>query len=995
MISELIQNRRSKIRNQPGRSRLERQYFIVFGLLLGGGLITSGLLDVYFRYRENREQIEALQREVASGAATRIAQFVLTVESQLRAAAVSSALADKARLSAYQFELEKLTAVAPSVSEVTAIDASGKPLLFVSRFRVDLSSDEKDFSKAPGFLQAKQGANFFGPVYFLYETEPYMNIVVPIERFPGSVIGVLQAQVNLRHIWEVVRDLTVGDAGYTYIVTRAGRIIAHSDPGLVLQRQAVSDLPQVKAAFQPSPVVPKPRTLMSHDIDGQDVLSSVAFLPTLDWAVIVEQPLGEAYSTLYSSVFRTSALILVGLGIALVASAYVGRRVVRPLELLRRGVERIGAGDLDHRIEIKTGNEIEMLADEFNKMVGEIKNSYQSLEDKVRQRTKELTALLDVTATATQSLDFDQVLRRVAEKITEIFELDATRIYLFDRQREKLQRRAVFGPGAESYRESFNRGEGLVGNVAESGEPIIFEDIQTDPRYDELTHEQPSKTFSFRFFAIFPIKVRGGTLGAISCNSYQSRRLSPEEIRLINSLVDQIGPAIDNLNLFEEVKEKTAQLERTNRELLESLAQQTAVAGTLRAMANSPSNLQAVFDAIVADAARLTRATGGVIRLIDAAGVLRFVAHFRSDGNYSWQYQAHSPRPDENSATTRAMRERRAVQIGDIQNEGPEWRGPVDPSPWHSGLAIPLLQDREAIGVIVVFRDFVEPFTIQQEKLLTIFADQAVVAIKNATLLQQLQARTRELESANERLTELDKLKSGFISNVSHELRTPLTAIGSLVDNMLDGLTGVLNHKQIHYVSGIKDSTERLARLIRDLLDLSVIESGKIELKKAYFPLPSLSHEVAEVLQPVAQEKSIALFLPAMNGDHMAWADRDKITQVLTNLISNAIKFTPPAGRVELALETTGDGRWLQVAVRDTGPGIAQQEARLIFDEFYQINQPGREKTKGVGLGLAICKKLIDMHGGQIGVESVIGNGSTFYFTVPAFRTDAHLTQLH
>jgi signal transduction histidine kinase len=329
----------------------------------------------------------------------------------------------------------------------------------------------------------------------------------------------------------------------------------------------------------------------------------------------------------------------------------------------------------------------------------------------------------------------------------------------------------------------------------------------------------------------------------------------------------------------------------------------------------------------------------------------------------------------------------RPVQINDIQREGPEWRGPVDPGPWHTAAAVPLLQENNAIGAIVVFRDFVEPFTNQQIELLTTFADQAVVAIKNATLFRELQERTRDLETANERLTQLDKLKSGFVSNVSHELRTPLTAIGSLVDNMLDGLTGTLNAKQSHYISGIKESTERLDRLIHDVLDLSVIESGKIELKMARFSLPSLIREVAQVLAPVAGKKSIALALPpAMNGDHIAWADRDKITQVLTNLIGNAVKFTPSAGKVALALETTSDGGWFQVGVSDTGPGIPPEEARLIFDEFYQINQPGQEKAKGVGLGLAICKKLIDMHGGEMHVESAVGRGSTFYFTVPAHR---------
>jgi signal transduction histidine kinase len=451
-------------------------------------------------------------------------------------------------------------------------------------------------------------------------------------------------------------------------------------------------------------------------------------------------------------------------------------------------------------------------------------------------------------------------------------------------------------------------------------------------------------------------------------------------------MADQIGPAVDNLNLFQQVKEKTAELEKSNNELSDSLAQQTAVAGTLRVMAGSPSNLQAVFDAILADAARLTQAAGGVVRLLDGTGTLRFVAHYGRSGQSLAELQKAPLPADENSATTKAMRERRAVQIDDIQKHGPEWRGPLAPGPWHTALAIPLLQDNEAIGVIVVFRDVVEPFTDQQVELLSTFADQAVIAIKNATLFQELQARTREIEMANERLTQLDKLKSGFLSNVSHELKTPLTAIGSLVDNMIDGLTGPLSDKQAHYIGGIKESTERLTRLIHDLLDISVIESGRIELKLSPFSVPELIGEVAGSLTPVAEQKSISLVLLSANGDAMAWADRDKIAQVLTNLIGNAVKFTPPNGKVELGLEKSGDGRWIEVAVSDTGPGIPPKEARLIFDEFYQIQQPGHEKIKGVGLGLAICKKLIDMHGGNIRLTSQIGQGSTFSFTLPAHR---------
>jgi signal transduction histidine kinase len=244
--------------------------------------------------------------------------------------------------------------------------------------------------------------------------------------------------------------------------------------------------------------------------------------------------------------------------------------------------------------------------------------------------------------------------------------------------------------------------------------------------------------------------------------------------------------------------------------------------------------------------------------------------------------------------------------------------------------------------------------------------------------------RTQELRVANGRLRELDQLKSHFLSNVSHELRTPLAGIGSLVENMLDGMTGELNEKQTRYIAGIKESSERLARLINDLLDLSVIESGKINLVPTTFSLPALVSEVAEALRPVATAKSVSLTAAAAAQDHLAWADRDRITQVLTNLVGNAIKFTPAGGSIELGTEEQTDSGWLGVYISDTGPGIAPEEAARIFDEFYQIRNPGKEKSKGVGLGLAISKKIVELHRGAINVTSVPGCGSKFSFTLPA-----------
>ena len=198
-----------------------------------------------------------------------------------------------------------------------------------------------------------------------------------------------------------------------------------------------------------------------------------------------------------------------------------------------------------------------------------------------------------------------------------------------------------------------------------------------------------------------------------------------------------------------------------------------------------------------------------------------------------------------------------------------------------------------------------------------------------------------------------------------------------------DGITGALNEKQSRYLVRIKNNADRLGRLINELLDLSRIESGKIDLVPATLPVVSLAKEVAEILRPVAAEKLTSLEVNH-NGDEVyAWADRDKITQVLVNIVGNAVKFTPANGKVTITVDQA-EQKSVTVSVRDTGPGIPEDEADKIFDKFYQVDRVNKEKTRGAGLGLAISKALVEMHGGQLWIESKPGNGSIFSFSIPA-----------
>jgi len=263
-------------------------------------------------------------------------------------------------------------------------------------------------------------------------------------------------------------------------------------------------------------------------------------------------------------------------------------------------------------------------------------------------------------------------------------------------------------------------------------------------------------------------------------------------------------------------------------------------------------------------------------------------------------------------------------------------------------------------------------------------ATHAAMATENAALYEQVRqqaevlearvaARTQELETAN-------RHKSEFLANVSHELRTPLTAIKGFVDNMLDGLTGELNPRQLRYLTRLQANTDRLARLINDLLDLSRIEAGRLELRPTTVQLAPLVQDVVASLRPVAAAQGLQLEAPTT--DAIVWADADKVTQVLMNLLGNALKFTPADGQVTVTV--THDGvAWVQIAVADTGPGIAANDAAHLFDPFYQAAHMDLAKRDGTGLGLTIAKTLVEMHGGRLWVESTVGHGSTFRFTLP------------
>jgi two-component system, NtrC family, sensor kinase len=366
------------------RSRLFLKYVGLFVAVVCVALLINGLLEVWGSYREHKTALIRIQHEQAEAAATKISQFIKEIENQV--GWTTQLLWSAETIEQRRFDALRLLRQVPAITELAQVDASGKEQLRVSRLAMDVLGSGLDLSNEPKFTEAVKNKVYYGPVYFRRESEPYMTLSLAGTRRDA---GVSIAEVNLKLIWDVVSRIKVGERGQAYVVDRRGRLIAHPDISLVLRNTDMTRLAQVQAA-QLGTATSENEIPTATDLQGRTVLSAFAPVAPLGWTVFVELPLGEAYQPLMASIQRSALVLLAALCLAAVAGIFLARRMVVPIQALRTGAARIGSGDLSQRIEVKTGDELEALADQFNDMAGRLQESYTGLENKVEQRTQEL-----------------------------------------------------------------------------------------------------------------------------------------------------------------------------------------------------------------------------------------------------------------------------------------------------------------------------------------------------------------------------------------------------------------------------------------------------------------------------------------------------------------------------------------------------------------------------------------------------------------------------
>jgi signal transduction histidine kinase len=775
MKSELLDAR-------PGMWGLFGKYVISFVGLVVFVLAVNGALEIYITYRDTSTTVAAQQTQRAEAIADRVDQFISELERQISWATRASSGTLEQHRADYALLLQQVT----SIEELAHIGGDGREQLRLTRRRATVNSGT-DFSRDRSFAETVARGVWFSPAYYRGDSEPFMTVAMA---HSGRNAGVTVAEINLSFLGELIGSVQAGRSGYAYVVGPVGRLLMHSDPKLIPRDAEFTKLPQVEAARTAQSIV------LGRDPEDRRVLTAFAPIPRMNWFVFVEQPLWQALAPVRDLLLRLAWLLVMGLIVAVIAGMILARRMIGPIRALQTGASRLGASDFSHRIEVRTGDELEALADQFNRMAEQLRESYSRLEQKVEERTRdlaqsvrELKALEEVGRAVASSLDVQAVLATIVTRAVELAQADGGAIYNYDAATGRFYLGEAHGL-SQSLLEAIrtlriDEADSQMGEAARRQEPVLIPDLAQMPNY-------PLRTVTL------------------------------------------------------------------------------------------------------------------------AAG-------------------------------------------------------------FNSALVVPLVGPEGTVGALVVQRKGKGAFPPSTVGLMQTFAHQSVLAMHNAQLFHELEEKGRQLTIANEH-------KSQFFANMSHELRTPLNAVLGYAELLVDGLYGELPDKANEVLERVQINGKHLLGLINDVLDLSKLEAGQLKLSLDDYSMQSIVDSVVATTGSLAEAKGLSMKKAVADGLPLGHGDERRLTQVLLNLVGNAIKFTD-TGEVEISAHAVNGT--FDVAVRDTGPGIAPQDQIRIFEDFQQVDNTSTRLKGGTGLGLAIARRFVEMHGGSLTVESSLGIGSTFHIRVP------------
>jgi signal transduction histidine kinase len=656
----------------------------------------------------------------------------------------------------------------------------------------------------------------------------------------------------------------------------------------------------------------------------------------------------------------------------------LGHRTILAVPLLREGVP-LGAINLRRdKVQLFTDKQIELVTTFADQAVIAIENV--RLFDEVQARSRELSESLERQMATSEVLGIISSSPGELEPVFDAMLANATRICEAKYGMLWLSEGGGFRPvalhglppalAAERQRDMILRPDPdhPFSRLIHTKQVVHVDDITAEPAY--IRGFRPLVSLvdigGARTLLMVPMLKEQELVGAIAIYRQELLPFTDKQIDLVSNFARQAVIAIENVRLLKELRERTTELARSVEEL--------QALGEVSQAVNSTLDLQTVLSTIVAKAVQLSATDGGAIYEFDEdSREFQLRATHGADEAMIAAIQKQGIRTDER-IIARATAQRAPVQIADLAEEP---SSPIVDIVMRAGyravLVVPLLRPGQIVGTLVVRRKQPGEFSKSTIDLLETFADQSVLAIQNARLFREIEEKGRELAEAS-------KHKSQFLANMSHELRTPLNAILGYTELILDSIYGEPTEKMRTVLERLQANGKHLLGLINDVLDLSKIEAGQLTLSLDDYSMKDVVHGVVSAVEPLAAEKRLAFKAEVAPDLPTGRGDGRRLSQVLLNLVGNAIKFTDKG---EVAIRAEAANGAFTVAVCDTGPGVAATDQAKIFEEFQQADSSITRKKGGTGLGLSIARRIIEMHGGRIWVESELGKGSTFYFTLP------------
>jgi len=774
------------------RSSIYRKYVVLVVALVGGALLVSGLASMYRTYVETRASLLALEREHAVAASIQIENFVESIVRQVNWLPLFP-VAPTAKPLDRKFDYIKLLKEVKEITEATYVDSQGREEVRESRIGMSSYGSGKDLSNEPWFKAASAGRTYFGEVIYRKQTEPYMAIAAPIERRYGG--GVTMVDVNLKFMGEVIRSIHVGKTGFAYVVDRLGRLIAHPDISLVLQKTDLSSLPQVKAALSQSGTADASlqRAGEARDLSGKSVLSAYARIDSLGWTVFVEQSVEEAYQPLYASLMRTGGLLAAGLLLSMIAGFVFARRMVEPIRALQEGADAIGAGDLGKRIAVRTGDELEALGERFNEMAGKLSASYAGLERKVEERTHELQNALERQTATSEVLRaisgsptdtapvFDTILNRVVglgeadSAVLFLYDGDVLRatagvnlvVELFEKLRDNPPRPATWNPTLLA---------ALERRTVHSTDVLDF------PGFRSLTGGEMTRDDPWRTVLAVPLMREGMLVGVIAVWRKDVRPFTDTQVELVSTFADQAVIAIENVRLFNETKE--------------ALEQQTATAEILRAISASPSDVAPVFETILDSASRLCDGPLAAVFRYEH-GLVHLVAHRNWTPSVIEEMKKDYPAPP-----SLKLMSGRTILSGQLQHQEDAYADPeydhnvAVAGGWRRMVGVPIKRGNRVLGAIAFGWPTAGKSPERQVRLLETFAEQAAIAIENVRLFNE----TKEALERQTATAEILQVISGSPTDVQPVFDSIARRAVQLCDSLFANLFRY-DGEQLHFVA--------------------------------------------------------------------------------------------------------------------------------------------------------------------------------------------------